>query len=172
VSVNVSGRQLQHADLADDVAEALATSGLPASCLVLEMTESVLINDTEENLALLTRLKSMGVRLAIDDFGTGFSSLSYLHRFPVDILKIDRSFVERLDRPSGDAELARTIVQLGQSLGMATIAEGVESYGQFLVLRRMACDLGQGFYFSPPTSPDHVELLLSDSQADLQPSRR
>ena len=90
------------------------------------MTESVLMTDTEENLALLVRLKALGVRLAIDDFGTGYSSLAYLRRFPVDTLKIDRSFVERLGLPSGDAVLADTIVQLGQSLGMSTVAEGIE----------------------------------------------
>jgi diguanylate cyclase (GGDEF)-like protein len=116
MSVNVSSRQFEQSDLLTVVAIALADSGLAADRLCLEVAESVLMNDTEENLVLLRRLKDMGIRLAIDDFGTGYSSLSYLHRFPVDTLKIDRSFVERLGQPSGDTALARTIVQLGQSL--------------------------------------------------------
>jgi diguanylate cyclase (GGDEF)-like protein len=162
MSVNVSGRQFDQSDLPTIVAMALAESGLPAERLCLEMTESVLMIDTEENLALLTRLKALGVRLAIDDFGTGYSSLSYLHRFPVDTLKIDRSFVERLGQASDEAALARTIVQLGQSLGMVTVAEGIEQYGQFLALNRMTCELGQGFYFSRPLPAAQATGLLHD----------
>jgi diguanylate cyclase (GGDEF)-like protein/PAS domain S-box-containing protein len=163
MSVNVSGRQFEQSDLPTIVAMALAESGLPPARLCLEVTESVLMNDTEENLVLLRRLKDMGVRLAIDDFGTGYSSLSYLHRFPVDTLKIDRSFVERLSQPSGDAALARTIVQLGQSLGMVTVAEGIEQYSQFLALNRMSCELGQGFYFSCPLPAAEAGRLLRDT---------
>jgi EAL domain-containing protein (putative c-di-GMP-specific phosphodiesterase class I) len=157
MNVNVSGRQIEQQDLAVIVARALAETGMPAGQLCLEMTESVLMNDTEENLALLTEIKDLGVRLAIDDFGTGYSSLSYLHRFPVDTLKIDRSFVERL---SEDAALARTIVQLGQSLGMATVAEGIEQHGQLMALRRMTCAHGQGYYFSKPLPPAEAARLL------------
>ena len=130
MAVNVSGRQFGQDDFADLVERVLADSGLAPDRLCLEMTESVVMNDTEENLALLTRLKAIGVKLAIDDFGTGYSSLSYLRRFPVDTLKIDRSFVERLGQQSDDATLARTIVQLGQSLGMSTVAEGIEHFDQ------------------------------------------
>jgi diguanylate cyclase (GGDEF)-like protein/PAS domain S-box-containing protein len=158
--VNVSGRQFEQADLPEIVAEVLADSNLSPQQLCLEMTESVLMNDTEENLALLVRLKEMGVRLAIDDFGTGYSSLSYLHRFPVDTIKIDRSFIERLNGQRDDSALARTIIQLGRSLGMAIVAEGIEHYSQFLALRRMGCDVGQGYYFSPPLPcPDATRLL-------------
>jgi EAL domain-containing protein (putative c-di-GMP-specific phosphodiesterase class I) len=164
----VSGRQFDQSDLPTIVAMALAESGLPAERLCLEMTESVLMNDTEENLALLTRLKTLGVRLAIDDFGTGYSSLSYLHRFPVDTLKIDRSFVERLGQASDEAALARTIVQLGQSLGMVTVAEGIEQYGQFLALNRMTCELGQGFYFSRPLPAAEATRLLHDMRESFQ----
>jgi diguanylate cyclase (GGDEF)-like protein/PAS domain S-box-containing protein len=160
MSVNISGRQLQSPGLADDVADALEASGLSPACLVLEMTESVLMTDTEENLELLQRLKDKGIRLAIDDFGTGYSSLSYLHRFPVDILKIDRSFVERLSERSDDAELAGTIVRLGQSLRMSTIAEGIEDHEQLDALRRMACDLGQGFYLARPVPAAQIDQLL------------
>jgi diguanylate cyclase (GGDEF)-like protein/PAS domain S-box-containing protein len=161
LSVNVSGRQFERADLAMVVAAALAETGLPAERLCLEMTESVLMNDTEENLAQLVRLKNLGVRLAIDDFGTGYSSLSYLRRFPVDTLKIDRSFVERLADQSDDAALARTIVQLGQSLGMSTVAEGIEQYTQLQALRRMGCELGQGYYFDRPLSAAEAGRLLT-----------
>ena len=119
------------------MAAALRESGLQPDSLVLEMTETVLMDDDENVLAILRRLKDLGPRLAIDDFGTGYSSLSYLHRFPVDMLKIDRSFVERLSHASDNAELARTIVRLGQSLQLVTVAEGVEDSAQFLALRRM-----------------------------------
>jgi diguanylate cyclase (GGDEF)-like protein/PAS domain S-box-containing protein len=166
MSVNVSGRQFDHTGLFEIVSTALAETGLAPERLCLEMTESVLMNDTAENLLLFRRLKAMGVRLAIDDFGTGYSSLSYLHQFPVDTLKIDRSFVERLSHSSDDAALARTIVQLGQSLGMVTVAEGIDQYGQFLALRRMSCDLGQGYYFSRPLPADGATGLLRDSARD------
>jgi diguanylate cyclase (GGDEF)-like protein/PAS domain S-box-containing protein len=167
MAVNVSGRQFGQADLPDLVERVLADTGLPAERLCLEMTESVVMNDTEENLALLTRLKEIGVKLAIDDFGTGYSSLSYLRRFPVDTLKIDRSFVERLGQQSDDATLARTIVQLGQSLGMSTVAEGIEHSEQFLALRRMGCERAQGFYFSRPLPAIQAGALLSGGRAAL-----
>jgi diguanylate cyclase (GGDEF)-like protein/PAS domain S-box-containing protein len=163
MAVNVSGRQFDQPDLPAIVASVLATTGLPAERLCLEMTESVLMTDTEENLAVLVSLKDIGVKLAIDDFGTGYSSLAYLRRFPVDTLKIDRSFVERMSGAAPDAALARTIVQLGQSLGMATVAEGIEQYAQFLALRRMGCDLAQGYYFSRPLPAAEAGDLLRDS---------
>jgi len=159
VSVNVSAGQLRH-EFADDVAQILRTTGLAPDCLVLEMTESVLMDHTEENLAHFTRLKAMGVRLAIDDFGTGFSSLSYLHRFPVDILKIDRSFVDMLSDTEQDSEIVGTIVRLGQSLRMPTIAEGIESEAQMHVLRELRCELGQGYYFARPLTSRQIEKIL------------
>jgi diguanylate cyclase (GGDEF)-like protein/PAS domain S-box-containing protein len=162
LSVNLSGRQLQHAQVVDDVAAALGESGLPPDALVLEMTESVLLDDSETVLAILRQLKALGARLAIDDFGTGYSSLSYLHRFPVDILKIDRSFVERLNRTFDNAELAWTVVRLGQSLQLQTVAEGVEDSAQFLALRRMGCDVGQGFYFGRPMEAGDMDRLVGD----------
>jgi EAL domain-containing protein (putative c-di-GMP-specific phosphodiesterase class I) len=144
------------------VASALRESGLPTDSLVLEMTESVLLDDNETVLHILRQLKGLGARLAIDDFGTGYSSLSYLHRFPVDILKIDRSFVERLTRNVDNAELAWTVVRLGQSLQLQTVAEGVEDSAQFLALRRMGCDIGQGYYFGRPMKGQDIERLLND----------
>jgi EAL domain-containing protein (putative c-di-GMP-specific phosphodiesterase class I) len=162
LNVNLSGRQLQHTQVVQDVPDALRDSGLPAESLVLEMTESVLLDDSETVLDILGQLKALGIRLAIDDFGTGYSSLSYLHRFPVDILKIDRSFVERLSHASDNAELAWTVVRLGQSLQLQTVAEGVEDSTQFLTLRRMGCDIGQGYYFGRPMDANALARLLSD----------
>ena len=133
------------------------------------MTESVLMDDNENVLDILRRIRGLGARLAIDDFGTGYSSLSYLHRFPVDMLKIDRSFVERLSHASDNAELARTIVRLGQSLQLVTVAEGVEDSAQFLALRRMGCDVGQGFYFGKPMESEEISRLLGD---DIAPPAR
>jgi EAL domain-containing protein (putative c-di-GMP-specific phosphodiesterase class I) len=109
----------------------------------------------------LTRLHDLGVRIAIDDFGTGYSSLSYLHRFPVDVLKIDRSFIERLST-GGDTALVSTILRLGQTLNLETVAEGIERPQEMLMLRRQGCTTGQGFHFSPPVPPAAVDLLLAD----------
>ncbi|MEU4421306.1 bifunctional diguanylate cyclase/phosphodiesterase [Actinoplanes sp. NPDC024001] len=150
MSVNVSVRQFDQPDFAETVAAVLADTGMPADRLCLEMTESVLMSDTEANLEQLVRLKALGLTLAIDDFGTGYSSLAYLRRFPVDTLKIDRSFVERLGVLADDTALADTIVRLGKSLGMATVAEGIEEFGQLAALREMGCGYAQGYYFSRP----------------------
>jgi diguanylate cyclase (GGDEF)-like protein len=167
MAVNVSVRQFDRSDLPSVVGEVLAETGMPAGQLCLEMTESVLMTDTEENLAQLVRLKALGVALAIDDFGTGYSSLAYLRRFPVDTLKIDRSFVERLGEQTDDAALANTIVQLGQSLGMSTVAEGIEEYGQLAALREMGCDYAQGYYFSRPVPAAEAGRLLLATDAGL-----
>ncbi len=163
VAVNLSARQLTPA-LYDTVTVALADSGLPPAALVLEMTESVLIERTDEVVSLMSALKQLGVRFAIDDFGTGYSSLSYLHRFPVDLLKIDRSFVESVGSPkaSGEsAELVSTIVSLGRSLRLITVAEGIESGPQLRALLAMGCELGQGFLFSRPMPGAGIDELLS-----------
>ena len=160
VSVNISGHELRHRSLFADVSAALESSGVPPHCLILEITESVLMDHSEENLELLGALKELGVRLAIDDFGTGYSSLSYLHRFPVDILKIDRSFVERLGESADDSELVATVVRLGQSLRMTMVAEGVETRDQLQVLQQLGCELAQGFLFSRPVPVDAVGGLL------------
>jgi diguanylate cyclase (GGDEF)-like protein/PAS domain S-box-containing protein len=172
ISVNMSARQLQQADLAQRVQEILTETGLPAERLTLEMTESVLIENREETLAVLSALRAMGVRLAIDDFGTGYSSLSYLHRFPVDVIKIDRSFVEGLSN-GDDGALVSTILRLGQSMHLETVAEGIERPQEMLMLRRQGCTTGQGYYFSPPVSGQALAALLTEqdqiaSDADEQ----
>ena len=148
VAVNISARHLEHGDLAKDVALALEESGLEAGNLVIELTESTIMHNTEANLARLVQLKALGVRLAIDDFGTGYSSLSYLHRFPIDILKIDRSFVSRLANSSTGSELARAVITLSETLGLDTVAEGIELDAQVDALLGLGCVAGQGFLFA------------------------
>ncbi len=157
VGVNISARQVSPS-LVDVVAAALAEASLPPGALLLEMTESVLLGRTEQAVEVLRSLKRLGVRIAIDDFGTGFSSLSYLARFPVDVLKIDKGFID--DSPNG-SELARTIVQLGQSLRLATVAEGIETSVQRQALVEMGCGFGQGFLFGRPMPANGVTMLLS-----------
>ncbi|MFI4889459.1 MAG: putative bifunctional diguanylate cyclase/phosphodiesterase [Steroidobacterales bacterium] len=152
VAVNISGRHLQHSDLVQDVARALHASGLEPGNLVIELTESTIMYNTDLNLERLRQLKSLGVRLAIDDFGTGYSSLSYLHRFPIDILKIDRSFVGRLTHADDGPELARAVITLGETLGLDSVAEGIEMESQVVALLYLGCVAGQGFLFSEPVS--------------------
>ncbi|MFF5290508.1 putative bifunctional diguanylate cyclase/phosphodiesterase [Paractinoplanes globisporus] len=160
MAVNLSVRQFEAGDVAEMVASVLAETGMPPGRLVLEMTESVLLTDTDDNLARIVSLKALGVQLAMDDFGTGYSSLAYLRRFPMDVLKIDRSFVDRLGGESEDEALVRTIVRLGQRFGMHTVAEGIENETQLAILQEMGCDYAQGYLLSRPLpEPDATALL-------------
>jgi diguanylate cyclase (GGDEF)-like protein/PAS domain S-box-containing protein len=152
VTVNLSARQLLQPELPSDVASALRDSGLPPASLTLEMVESMLIEDSNAVLARLRALKALGVRLAIDDFGTGYSSLAYLERFPVDLLKIDKSFVDKIG-VGLESPLARAMIGLGRELGIRVVAEGIETHGQWSSLRELGCEMGQGFYFSRPLPP-------------------
>ncbi|NOT43848.1 MAG: EAL domain-containing protein, partial [Acidobacteria bacterium] len=152
VSVNVSGRQLPDPQLFDLVQAALAVADLPPGALVLELTESILMKHTDQTLSVMHRLRALGVRIAIDDFGTGYSSLSYLQRLPVDILKIDRAFVERLETDGSASALVRAIVGLGHSLSLHTVAEGIETVRQAELLRGLGCEQGQGYLFGKPMS--------------------
>ena len=156
VSVNISGRHLQTGELVRDVADALDSSGLEPGNLVIELTESVIMYNTESNLRTLDQLKKLGVRLAIDDFGTGYSSLSYLHRFPIDILKIDRTFVSRLGNTDEGSELARAVISLGETLGLDTVAEGIEIDSQVAALLSLGCVAGQGFLFARPAALEQL----------------
>ncbi|HEY2685030.1 MAG TPA: EAL domain-containing protein [Steroidobacteraceae bacterium] len=156
VAVNISGRHLQHVDFVQHVAEALRESQLEAGNLVIELTESTVMHNTDANLDRLHRLKKLGVRLAIDDFGTGYSSLAYLHRFPIDILKIDRSFVGRLTATDDGPELARAVITLGETLGLDTVAEGIELEQQVPALLALGCVAGQGYLFAKPGSLDEL----------------
>jgi|GEM_PF-133031 len=160
ITVNVSGHQLQHGGFVDVVRGALATSGLDPTALVLEITESVLMQHTETLLTQLRSLKTLRVRLAIDDFGTGYSSLSYLKRFPIDILKIAKPFVDDVGAGVTTAALARAIIGLGETLKLQTIAEGIELPLQLAELRSLGCTLGQGYYFAQPLDREAVEALL------------
>jgi diguanylate cyclase (GGDEF)-like protein/PAS domain S-box-containing protein len=173
VSVNVSGRQL-HADaLVDHVADALRESGLPAANLIIEITETAMMNDTEASLRRLELLRKSGVRLAVDDFGTGYSSLSYLQRFPVEILKIDRAFVATIATSPSEVSLAPAILSLARTLRMRAVAEGVETSIQADALAALGCELAQGFYFSRPLNPEAVADLLAGSRrlpADSPPA--
>jgi diguanylate cyclase (GGDEF)-like protein/PAS domain S-box-containing protein len=170
MSVNVSGYQLRHADIAADVEAALTRSGLAASSLVLEITESALVGDIDIAARRLGEVRDLGVRIAIDDFGTGYSSLTYLRRFPVDILKIDRSFVSGIQ--DGEVPpMVRGLLDLGRTLDLVTVAEGVELDAQAELLHDQRCSHAQGFLFAHPLEPEEVELLLLRSTAAVRGSR-
>jgi len=163
ISVNVSGRQLQHPALIDDVRHALASSGLDPRALVLELTESVVLNDANKAIERLHALRALGVRVAIDDFGTGYSSLSYLQVLPVDILKLDKSFVDRMTKSSRDAAFVRVIVGLAESLSLRCVAEGIEQPEQQRLLAEMGCGFGQGYLFARPLDADAAGRALIES---------
>ena len=160
VGVNVSAVQLSKSDICADVTKALGLSEIDPGCLVIELTESVLMQNSEDVLATLIQLKKLGVRIAIDDFGTGYSSLSYLHRFPIDILKIDRSFVEQLGSLEEGAGLARSIITLGDTLGLEVVAEGIELEQQQRELIELGCVAGQGYYYSKPALLHELEYSI------------
>jgi diguanylate cyclase (GGDEF)-like protein len=160
VAVNVSAVQLETDRFVQDVADALFESGISPSALTIEITETALMRDADETAKRLRAIKELGVRLSIDDFGTGYSSLAYLQRFPVDELKIDRSFVSQLAGGADDEALIRTFVQLGKSLAIETIAEGIEDQGQLEQLRAEHCDVGQGFLFAKPLSAADCDEFL------------
>ncbi len=160
MAVNISARQVHQPGLLDVVSEALRESGIAPDTLVLEITESLMMQDADLAISRLNELKQLGIRLAIDDFGTGYSSLSYLRRFPVDILKIDKSFVDGVSSHGKEQELAQSIIELGQTLHLEIVAEGVEHAEQLGWLRSRKCNLGQGFLFSEPLPPDALEELL------------
>jgi diguanylate cyclase (GGDEF)-like protein/PAS domain S-box-containing protein len=170
MAVNVSARQLQHPDFLSHVEEALNESGLPPHCLTLELTESVLLASgayTEERLAAL---KASGISLALDDFGTGYASLSYLQRFPVDIVKIDRSFTDTIASGTADLVLLKGIVDLGNALGLNLVAEGIQTRAQHEIVRGLGCHSAQGFYFGYPTAEALRELAVSPQNVIAAPA--
>ena len=169
MAVNLSARQLQERDLPGVVQRLLATTRADPSCVILEITESVLMQDTEETIERLHELKRLGINIAIDDFGTGYSSLSYLKRLPTDILKIDRSFTAGVDRGPEDSALTRAIVRLSSTFGLHTVAEGVETVEQAEALRAMGCEYGQGFLFAKPLPADDFEELVHAPAPDVAP---
>ncbi|HKP94247.1 MAG TPA: EAL domain-containing protein [Fibrobacteria bacterium] len=160
MSVNLSGKQLQDMDLVRQIQAILKESGLDASSLKLEVTESAIMENPEKAAAILNSLRDMGIHLSLDDFGTGYSSLSYLHRFPFHNLKIDRSFVSKLETGDKDAEIVKVINSLARNLGMDVVAEGIETEGQWALLHRLACAYGQGYYFSKPLEDTAARKLI------------
>jgi diguanylate cyclase (GGDEF)-like protein/PAS domain S-box-containing protein len=158
ITVNLSAHQLSDTELLDTIASALADSGLPPEALVMEVTESMLMSDTSASIAILGGIHEMGVGLAIDDFGTGYSSLAQLKRFPVKILKIDKSFVDGLGTFENDEAIVAAIVQLSKALGLVVLAEGVETPTQLRRVTELGCDLYQGYLMSRPTQADHVDF--------------
>jgi diguanylate cyclase (GGDEF)-like protein len=161
VSVNVSARQLETDQLIEDISSALEASGFDARSLIVEITETAIMRNVATASSRLVALKATGVRIAIDDFGTGYSSLAYLQQFPVDTLKIDRSFISAMaDSPESGA-LIRTLVQLGKTLGLETLAEGIEESAQYSQLQREQCDSGQGYLYARPLDADAVEAFLT-----------
>ena len=165
IGVNISGAQIQHPDMLASVNDALESSGLTPDTLTLEITESIMLKDTDTTLARLRELKSLGLSLAVDDFGTGYSSLSYLQRFPIDVLKIDKAFVEPMGGGSHQASLTRAIVALGHALGLDMVAEGIERVEQVEGLRFLGCKFGQGYHFSRALPAAEFTALLAQPLA-------
>jgi diguanylate cyclase len=170
MSVNVSPIDFRQRDFVDNLAAILKQSGLPPARLELEITESVLMQNVDETVDILQKIKAMGVRLALDDFGTGYSSLSYLRRFPIDVLKIDQSFVRGLNVNSQDAQLISAIIGMGKSLELNIIAEGVETVEQLNFLKTQQCEEGQGFLFSKAVPPKDFAQMLQVGSATLMPT--
>jgi diguanylate cyclase (GGDEF)-like protein len=165
IAVNLSAAELARDELVDDVRQVLSESGMPASCVILEVTESMLMRNTEHTIDMLKKLKETGVRLAVDDFGTGYSSLSYLTRFPIDAIKIDKDFVDGIERGAEEAALVRAIIHMGESLGLQTVAEGIETLEQLTELRRLGCSEGQGFFLARPLAIETMAKVLAASAA-------
>ncbi|HEX5308466.1 MAG TPA: EAL domain-containing protein [Solirubrobacteraceae bacterium] len=162
IAVNVSARQLDRDELVDEVATAIEHSGFRPDLLTLEVTETTLMSNAQATAERLRRIKQLGVRIAIDDFGTGYSSLAYLQRFPVDALKIDRAFISRLREDPDGETLIRTLVQLGKSLSIETLAEGIEQATDLSLLRQVSCDVGQGFLFARPLEVEICDAFLEN----------
>jgi len=161
LAVNLSPRQFLHGDFSASVAAILAQTGFPPDRLEMELTEGALMEQAEDVVQLLARLRAIGVRLAIDDFGTGYSSLAYLTRFPLDVLKIDKSFIDELPHQQGNVAIASAIVAMGHSLGFQVLAEGVENTDQLAFLQSRGCDLYQGYLASKPVPADAFAQLLA-----------
>jgi EAL domain-containing protein (putative c-di-GMP-specific phosphodiesterase class I) len=167
VSVNLSPIQFRHAGLVESVADALDRAQLDPACLELELTESFVMHDAERINVAMQSLKALGVDIAVDDFGTGYSSLSYLKRFPVDRLKVDKSFVRDIDSDPDNAAIVRAIITLGHALGLKVVAEGVETRGHLEFLQQHGCDELQGFHFSKPLPAADIELLIRTTSSHL-----
>jgi EAL domain-containing protein (putative c-di-GMP-specific phosphodiesterase class I) len=162
MAVNLSARQLQRPEIVDEVAEILRDTGLDPGTLTLEITESVMMQDMELSIERLTALKALGVQLAIDDFGTGYSSLNYVRRFPVDILKVDKSFIDDVADGGESSALTAAVIELAGILNLKPVAEGIERADQLERLLELHCDLGQGYFFAKPLPSEDLLRLLDE----------
>ncbi len=159
--MNISSRQLDDPQIVQDVAAALAAAHLDPEQLLLEITETALMHDTQAALARLNALKALGTRVAVDDFGTGYSSLSYLQRFPIDTIKIDKTFVDDITTNRDDATFLEAVLRLSDTLHLRTVAEGIETREQAHILHELGCQLGQGFHYAEPLDPTDLADLLT-----------
>ncbi|MBC7930299.1 MAG: EAL domain-containing protein, partial [Rubrivivax sp.] len=167
ITVNLSSKQFSQSSLLSKVAMILQETGVKPHTVKLEITESVVMENIDTATDMLQQLRDLGVKLAIDDFGTGYSSLSYLHRFPIDTLKIDRSFVTRMSENNENTEIVRTVVVLAQNLGMDVVAEGVETNEQLVLLQKLGCENGQGYFFSKPVNSVGAERIIAETYGAL-----
>ncbi|AFY39731.1 periplasmic sensor diguanylate cyclase/phosphodiesterase [[Leptolyngbya] sp. PCC 7376] len=165
LSINLSGRQFSHPDLVQDIRSTLDETQLSSDCLKMEVTESIAMQNVEKSIDLLLELKELGLQLSIDDFGTGYSSLSYLCQFPIDTLKVDRSFVVQMQESDADYAIVQTIVTLSHALGMTIVAEGIETAEQRDILKGLDCEFGQGYLFAKPLRVFEAEALIESNQA-------
>src|ERR1051325_9732755 len=175
MAVNLSARQLQRTEIVDEVANILAETGLDPHSLILEITESVMMQDMELSIERLTALKELGVQLAIDDFGTGYSSLNYVRRFPVDILKVDKSFIDGVTDGGESSALTAAVIELAGILNLKPVAEGIERLEQLERLLELHCALRQGYYFAKPLETANLEQMLGErlsmeAEAGLRPN--
>ena len=157
LAINISARQFQHRHFLSQLRKALSDSQADPTKIELEITESLIMENVDQSIKIMTQLKDMGFALAIDDFGTGYSSLSYLKKFPIDTLKVDQAFVRNLEKDEDDQSIVRAIVDLAKHLNLKTVAEGVETQGQWQFLKDLDCDYIQGYLFS---KPDEVSKLI------------
>jgi EAL domain-containing protein (putative c-di-GMP-specific phosphodiesterase class I) len=171
ISVNLSQSELRNPSLAQDVEAILAQTGIPADRLILEITESSAMHDPPATIDTLGKLRALGVRLALDDFGTGYSSLSHLREFPIDMLKIAKPFVDRIERDGADGTFVDAILRLAAALGLEVVAEGIERQEQAEALRSLGCALGQGYYYAPPSEASDIGSRLAFGPVVLRPDR-
>jgi EAL domain-containing protein (putative c-di-GMP-specific phosphodiesterase class I) len=169
VAVNVAATQFRHGNLLDIVRDALKNAGLQPHLLELELTESAVMTNPEDSVTILENLSRMGVLVSVDDFGTGYSSMSYLRRFPIDKLKIDRGFIREVMTRPEDASIVRAIISLAHSLRLKVVAEGVETLEQLGFLRSMGCDQYQGYHFSPPLPASQFRDLMLEHLSGAEP---
>ena len=171
ISVNLSARQFQQPDLLSSVSQTLDDTGIDPHFLELEITESNAMQNAENTIYTLRELKALGVRIAMDDFGTGYSSLNYLKRFPIDILKLDQSFVREVNHDATDAAIVSAVISMAHSLDLKVIAEGVETEEQLAFLTKQRCDRIQGYLFSAPLAPDQLEAYLLQRKSSIAAAR-